>query len=191
MSDITVVIPTIPPREHLLRRALDSVAAQTLPAAQIVVVTDHHRLGAPANRQRGLDQVETDWVAFLDDDDEFKPHHLQACMQAALDEEADMVFPWFEVYGGLDPFPHYFGKPWDKAVPTHTTVTTLVRTAVAREAGGFVCPETADLSGKQFADEDWLFTLRVNEVGKIYHLAEKTWIWHHDSGNTSGLPHRW
>lgn len=70
---ITVAIPTIPPRRALLRRALRSVQDQTMPAAAISVAVDLDRQGAWVTRQRALNAVQTPWVAFLDDDDEFLP----------------------------------------------------------------------------------------------------------------------
>src|SRR3954468_15598121 len=83
---ISVVVPTIPPRWQLLSRALESFNASvdelrrrkfTVPV-HLATVTDGAKLGAAATRDRGLRSVETEWVAFLDDDDEFLPGHLSA-----------------------------------------------------------------------------------------------------------------
>jgi glycosyltransferase involved in cell wall biosynthesis len=146
-------------------------------------------------RQRGLDTVETEWVAFLDDDDEFLPEHLELLMNAALEQDADYVYSWYHVIGGTDPRPEVFGRPWDPENPVQTTITTLVRTTTAQAAGFLVDPEeTDDLTSpdRHYAGEDWRFTQRVNDAGAhIYHLPMKTWNWYHHSGNTSGLPNRW
>ena len=190
MSDITVVIPTIPGREALLDRAMRSVLAQDLPPAAALVVPDTHGHGAPRTRHAGLEAVTTRWVAFLDDDDEFKPEHLAALRAAADEQGADYVFSWYDVVGGTDPRASEFGLPWDPEHPRQTTITTLVNTALAQEVGGFL-DEADDLSepGRRFAGEDWLFTLRVNAAGgRIFHLPQRTWRWHHHGGNTSGLP---
>ncbi len=46
--------------------------------------------------------MNTEWVAFLDDDDYFYPQHLEALANAAQDTGADMVYPWYDVDGGTD-----------------------------------------------------------------------------------------
>jgi hypothetical protein len=71
-----------------------------------------------------------------------------------------------------------------------TTVTTLVRTELAQDVG-FLWPADSEIDGQR-AGEDWEFTRGCMAYGaKISHLVEHTWLWHHDSGNTSGLPDRW
>lgn len=188
-DDITVVIPTIPPRNHLLKRALDSVAAQSLEAQAISVAIDTRREGAALTRQRALEAVKTPWVAFLDDDDEFLPHHLEYLMATVKSGQADFAYSWFETSPpGGDPFPAWFRtEPWNPAEPRHTTMTVLVRTELALKVGFEPAEE-----GAVHGNEDWRFILGCNHHGIIVHLCHnRTWIWHHDSSNTSGLPWRW
>ena len=191
---ITVVTPTIAPRGGMLRRAKASVAAQALPAEAHVIEHDVAREGAAVARDRGLRRVDTEWVAFLDDDDEMLPGHLSRLMWWAGHVDADYVFSWYEVMGGgTDPRPDEFGLAWDPAEPRQTTVTTLVRTGLALEAG-FVDPSDAPLDSpdRLYAGEDWYFTRRCNELGgRISHLPEVTWLWWHHGQNTSGLPRNW
>lgn len=194
---ITVAIPSIPPRGHLLARAVASVASQTLPAAGLAIAIDSLRQGAGATRQRALDMVDTQWVAFLDDDDEFMPQHLETLWNAAHAHNADYVYSWFETSPpGCDPFParpHYL-DPWDDAAPRQTTVTTLVRTELAKQVGFASFTETGELIDGQRWGEDWSFTLGCLALGaKIHHVVAKTWYWHMDNpgGNTSGRPDRW
>ncbi len=80
---VTVVIPTIPERSVFLRRALASVKSQTMQAEKVIVEVDAKYSGAAATRNRALKRVTTPWVAFLDDDDEFLPQHLDRLYQAA------------------------------------------------------------------------------------------------------------
>lgn len=191
--DITVVIPTIPVRKNMLLRAVASVIAQTYNRPPTIIVEqDKDRLGAAYTRQRALDQVKTPWVAFLDDDDEFLPMHLERLMIHAQETGADYAYSWFHVIGGGDPFPStHYTEPWNNANPRQTTVTTLVRTGLAQEVG-FLPPKQGDMVADQVAGEDWNFTLGImNAGGLISHLVERTWLWHHDSKNTSGLPDRW
>jgi glycosyltransferase involved in cell wall biosynthesis len=191
---ITVAIATIPPRVGLLQRAVASVLSQTHPAAGLAVAVDYAKQGAPATRQRALDMVDTQWVAFLDDDDEFMPQHLETLWDAAQAYQADYVYSWFETIPyGCDPFPvgHYV-QPWSNAEPRQTTITTLVRTELAKKAGFVEFEESGELVEGQRIGEDWIFTLKCLALGaKIHHVVAKTWYWHHDSGNTSGRPDRW
>lgn len=199
-SDVTVVIPTIPPRRSMLERAVRSVTRQQHPAAGIVISNDLHRRGAAVNRDAGLHAVRTPLVAFLDDDDEMYPHHLAALMEAQRVTGADLVYPWFDVgSGGTDPFPLLEGVPWDNENPHQVPITFLARTELLTDLGGFSYawdptqgedPGT-DPDGNR-AGEDYRMILRVVAAGGIiHHHPERTWLWHHHSANTSGLPSRW
>lgn len=191
---ITVVTPTIRPRieQGLAGRAKASVLAQMYQGDVIhLVIEDEDRQGAARTRQRGLEAVETPWVAFLDDDDAFHADHLETLMTAALENDADYVYSWFDCVGGYDPFPMHFGQKFDPLNPVQTTVTTLVKTELAQQAG-FVSPAEKETPDGNIAGEDWSFTLRCIELGAtILHVPKKTWDWHHWGGNTSGLPDRW
>lgn len=188
---ITVVIPTIPPRSHFLLRAMASVAIQSLSPAAVSVAVDLRREGAARTRQRALDAVRTPWVAFLDDDDEFKPEHLEKLAGWAAETAADYVYSWYDVIGGTDPRPESFGRLFDPAKPIQTTITTLVRTELA-QAVGFRTVGNLESPDRMYAGEDWGFTRGCLERGaKISHLPERTWLWHHHGANTSGLPNRW
>jgi glycosyltransferase involved in cell wall biosynthesis len=177
---VTVVVPYHPARvkNGMLKRAVDSVNRQTIPH-RLITVEDTQREGAAATRQRGLDQVTTEWTAFLDSDDELDPTHLQQLLRCAEQTGADYVYPWFRVIGGRDPFPMFFGKPWDDAHPHSTTITILVRTELAKQVG---------FTG---AGEDFRFTKGCVKAGaKIVHLPQRTWTWVHGGHNSSGLPTR-
>lgn len=191
-AGITVAIPHIPVRATYLHRALRSAQDQALPAAAVAIATDHDHRGAALTRQRALDMVTTEWVAFLDDDDELYPRHLAALRDHAAETGADYVYSWFDVAGGADPFPpgHYL-NPFNPADPVQTTITVLVRTALAREVG-FLRPSEGDEVGGQVWGEDYQFTLGcLRAGGRVSHLVERTWVWHHDTQNTSGRGDRW
>lgn len=185
---ITVVIPTIPPRGQLLQRAIASATSQTLPAAALSIAVDVERRGAWHTRKRALDAVRTEWTAFLDDDDEWLPDHLNVLNNHIVGHCADMAYSWFHTLpNGCDPFPKWFADaPWDPDNPRHTTIVMLVRTELAQSISF-----TEPVVGDKFGNEDWRFILELNRRGKIVHAPARTWIWHHDSKNTSGMPDRW
>lgn len=200
---ITVCIPTIPPRREMLLRAQLSVSFQTYPAEAISIAQDIDHRGAGVTRQRALDAAQTDWVAFLDDDDAFMAHHLDTLMRAAQEHDADYVYSYYMVQDGsgaerpdIDPLGH-LGRPFDTANPHQTTVTTLVRRELAQEAR-FSAPEAAEIDGQVYG-EDFQFTVDCCRLGaKVVHVPERTWWWHHHGmgapgvqGNTSGRGDRW
>jgi glycosyl transferase family 2 len=198
-----VIIPTIPPRRAQLLRALRSVGAQTLPAAAVQVAVDNNHAGAPACRQRALDAVtsDVDWVAPLDDDDEFLPMHLAALHAHAAETGADYVYSWFELvradgmsYGDVDPIfpPTHFSEPFDYDNPIETTVTILIRRELLQAVGYVQLHRPQEYAKGASTGEDRNLTLRCIEAGaKISHLVQRTWRWHHHGRNTSGRPDRW
>lgn len=189
---VCVVIPSIPPRRHeFLPLALSSVFAQEYPIDQVSIAVDTHRQGAWATRQRALDAASTDYVAFLDDDDELYPQHVSHLMECMQQTESDYCFSYFDTTRTGDVL-GTFGKPFNANEPHSTTMCVLVRTKLAQQIGFREPPSDATVG-----NEDWLFTLGcINAGAKITHLAEQTWFWRHHvgvpgTGNTSGLSSRW
>jgi hypothetical protein len=85
-----------------------------------------------------------------------------------------------------------FGRVFDHAAPHQTTVTTLVRTELAQSVGFREFPEDGSLIEGQRRGEDHRFLVGCVDAGaKVLHVPQRTWIWNHWGGNTSGLPGRW
>ena len=185
---ITVAMPTIPPRVcgNLFTDAIRSVQHQTLlPSGGISVSLDVDRAGAAVTRQRALDAVRTEWVAFLDDDDFFYPNHLDVLYGMAQDTGAQYIYSWFD---GNNPFPAHRGRQMDPEDPHHTTMTVMVRTELAKEAGFTNHPD----ANSAWPGEDWNFTLRCLALGgKFIGTGDVTWFYRYHQGNTSGLETRW
>lgn len=236
-NGITVVIPTIPPRQEFARRAIDSAqeAARelhrfygNLVPVGLVTVLDSGRHGAAKTRHRGLTEVQTEWVAFLDDDDVMHPDHLVHLLGATYEHGADYVWSRFQIikedhmwvlcngpgwcrsgyqhaqrpqgWGHLVPRvrtiqgPVFLGEKafsqWNDDDPCQTTITTLVRTELARAAGGFeqFSDDGSTVDGNR-RGEDHEFTLACRKAGGVFrHVPRVTWDWYHHSGNTSGMP---
>lgn len=75
-------------------------AAEEAPGFEVKVVTEQ-KPGAAAARNRGLREVDSDYVMFFDSDDLMKPTHVERAMRAfEADPEADIV-GWDTVYRGL------------------------------------------------------------------------------------------
>lgn len=191
--DITVIIPTISQRrDTMLQNALRSVEAQTLAATEVIVEEAGPTEGPATVRNRALEKVKTKWVAFLDDDDLLDPNHLSVLASAQNQSGADVIWPWFRVEGGSDPFPMFRGRQWDPEDPHQIPITVLLRTSAIRAVGGFKKVEDGptDQYGNR-AGEDWRLWLDLSQAGyKFHHTPEITWTWRHHGKNTSGLPER-
>lgn len=119
---VSVITPTWNRHELLLERCIPSVAAQTWPDVEHVVVSDgpdpelarllesvpvvHVQLrehpdddcnyGA-YSRNHGLTVATGDLVCYLDDDNAFRPHHVQ-CLAEALEAHPDRDFTYSRMY---------------------------------------------------------------------------------------------
>lgn len=201
--DVTVCIPTILPRLPMLNLAVGSAVHQLEPPVAVSIAIDRDREGSAATRNRALAGAETEWVAFLDDDDRFLPHHLGTLLDAAEQTGADVIYSLplvLDPAGNQIPRQHDWGggpvfDPDYLRRKAHIQTTSLVRTEWAKKVGGFVFIQ----DGTGAVNDDHGFYLRLLDAGaKFHHVHEQTFIWLHHGygvpgrpGNTSGQPSRW
>lgn len=74
--DVTVITPTIPGREALLKECIASVENQITKPVDHLIDVDKDRDGPATIRNRLARKVTTEWVTFLDDDDLLMPNHF-------------------------------------------------------------------------------------------------------------------
>jgi glycosyltransferase involved in cell wall biosynthesis len=163
-ANVTVLTRSIPERTHLLAECIASVLAQTRKPAEHLIELDANHTGAVATLNRALRRVRTRWVAFLDDDDLFYPHHLQTLLSVA--EGAELVYSWCDVEGrdGWNPNRHF--DPTVLRAHNYIPITVLADTATLLELGGF--PDVHQ--------EDYAMWLRLLDAGKtIRCIPEVTW----------------
>ncbi|HBT80829.1 MAG TPA: hypothetical protein DEB13_02735 [Candidatus Yanofskybacteria bacterium] len=125
MPKVSVIIPTHN-RPAMLKRAVNSVLVQTYQDFEIIIVDDgvHERArdvaksfsdnriryipheqecGAPAARNTGIKNSAGEFIAFLDDDDEWLPLKLELQVRALTENpEAGLCFCGFEAVGEND-----------------------------------------------------------------------------------------
>jgi hypothetical protein len=204
--NVTVAIPSIPGREQLLARALESVAAQTTAPRRILVHTDTERHGAAWTRNRLLRQVRTGWVAWLDDDDELLPDHLEVLIQGANDSQADLIYSNPEVVGAPDPLAVCdddgnvvqspvdvpFGpaqERWLRERGNFIPCPVMVRTALLKQVGGYPEPHSVPVptGNNSGGCEDFLVLLKLLDAGVRFHhvLGVRTWRYHVWGGQAS------
>ncbi len=144
---VSVIIPTLN-RPKLLLRAVGSVLRQTHKEIEIIVVVDRpdpeteaavrsaddprlrvinnpHPLTAAAARNFGADHASGEWIAFLDDDDEWLPNKLErqlafatgrppalvSCLSRVVTPTATYVWPRI-IYDNSTPIAEYlFDRP--------------------------------------------------------------------------------
>jgi glycosyltransferase involved in cell wall biosynthesis len=138
----SVVIPTYN-RAAWVTRAIDSVLAQSLPPARIVVVDDGStdatsavldayrdrcdvlridNAGPQVARNFGVRRCDSVWIAFLDDDDVWRPDHLRGLMAlAGAAPTLSLVFADFALYRGdkIEPLSKFETAPagwWDGVI---------------------------------------------------------------------------
>ena len=193
LPSVSVIVCTYN-RPKLLDRALRSVLSQDFDGFEVIVIddgsnppalyptedsrvrlvrTEHHGTGAA--RAEGLNAARGDFVAYCDDDDEWKPNHLSCLLQYLLENpEVDLVYGDSEwIYPGRAPVVSY-SFDYD-VVELHAAnyifVTDVMhRTDAAREAGGF------DPSLQ--AHEDWDLWLRMSQMHVFRHIS-RTLAFHH------------
>lgn len=185
----------------MLKRALASVENQTRKPDAVHVEKDPMRTGAAATRNRGMRHVTTTHVAFLDDDDELLPHHVESLMRVSEEMDADVVYPIPRFIGhdprcvrvGIDgKLVPPWGLEWTEQHRSYLItrgnfipVTTLVKVRSFRRVGGF--PEPGDRDYTLSPHEDWLMFRRLALKGfRFEHLPEETWIWRKGDWHTEG-----
>lgn len=227
--DITVVTPTFN-RAKLVTRALESVRAQPRPPARIIVVDDASSDGTPEvvrlwaaetgfpvtvevlaqnggpakARNRGIELANTEYVAFLDSDDEHLPDTL-ARLVAPLERLPDAVLSFADATvvtpSGLEPHglfrPHIdldaatetLSLPGFEVRALRDATSTLLKASIIPTSGTCFRRRAALAAGLMPDDfrsgEDWLFWLRLSGQGRfVFQLDDLVRHHRHDDNLT-------
>lgn len=190
---ISVIIPVFN-HESALHKALISIYSQTYKDIEIIVVDDgsqppigridgvmlirQENMGAPAARNRGLQEATGECVLFWDADVTADPTCIEK-MVAALKMHADASFVYTNMHFGSHRMP---GKPFNRESLLHNNyihTTSLVRRADA---------PMWDESLRRF--QDWDYFLTMAEQGKKgFWLNEDLFVVEpRENGMSSWLP---
>ena len=145
---VSVIIPTLN-RPKLLLRAIDSVLRQTHQEIEVIVVVDRpdedtvsavrsvddprlqlivnpYSLTAAGARNAGADHGSGEWIAFLDDDDEWLPNKLERQCAFAARRAPALVSCLSRV---VTPTATYVSQPrviYDNSAPVLTSRTSAI-----------------------------------------------------------------
>lgn len=202
---ISVILSTYN-RPNFLQRAVDSVLAQTFTDFELIVIDDHSDVPPNLNLQKGEDRVipirlphntgfwirprnvglmvaRADFIAFLDDDNVYKPNHLEELYNAISGGNFDMVYGDRE-YKSVDPNETKFMgtmsfdydlKKLNKG--NYIDVSDVMVTMQMMNKIGFF-----DINWNRKAD--WLFVYKLGEHGaRVKHVKKvlTEYWWHQDN----------
>ncbi len=212
---VSVIVPTYN-RLDRLQMALASLAAQTYQDFEVIVVNDagcdvasvvaacvdRHRItaithdrnrGLAAARNSGLRAAKGDYIAYLDDDDRYLPHHLETLVAYLDRRECRIAYTdaWRVqerqsdgeyVETGRDvPYSFEF-RPADLLVSNYFPVLCVMHDRACLDEVGL-------FDESLFAHEDWDFWIRMATRFPFKHLPVRTaeFTWRNDGTSmTSG-----
>jgi glycosyltransferase involved in cell wall biosynthesis len=175
MDTVSVVIPTFGDRRiwnPLAMRAARSVINQTHSPDEVIRI---HGKDLRDARNHGGIMATSDWILFVDADDEISPDYLEAMLNGSGDLRYPMVY--IQDRGVID---LYEGQPLIRG--NYLPIGTLVRREMFMNTGGF--PEYPAL-------EDWAFWLRCEALGSKTKLVPGATYYAHrnPNGRNSHIPH--
>lgn len=163
-----------------LKRALDSILAQTWPPAEIVVVDDgspdrqkiadivagcagpvrliqQENAGPAAARNVGIGASSSPWIAFLDADDSWLPDKMRRQMESGGDAAVGLIYAC--AGENREPLPSSldFEELWERN--RICTSTVVVRRSALDQAGTF------DVDSMLVGAEDYNLWLRISKIG--------------------------
>lgn len=179
-----VITPTIAGREELLVECCESVKAQTVACAHHVWLdTEQH--GPALVRNTIMQRIDSEYVAFLDDDDLIDPGHLHALLDELERTGADLTFSRYRSVGAVpqvERVPYWSDYAWGVMLGGRNLipVTVVARREAVIAAGGFWPTDRY---------EDYSLWMRMLKRGAHFtHLPVETWTYRMLGGNRTHLP---
>lgn len=219
---VSTIIPSFNRPAAFVKRAIDSALNQTYPEIEVVVVDDNppgsparealqkllreyegdarvravinpHNMGGSEARNEGVKAARGEYLAFLDDDDEFLPGKIEAQLKLMLEKDLDMTFSDYKLvddsgrvmdYRDFPDIPAFDRESLFKYhMLRHMTATTtfMYRAEALRRIGGFQRAAT----GQEF----YLMMRTIEQGLKIGYLPGQYSIAHyHNEGRISSGP---
>lgn len=218
---VSVVIPSYCRTIDILSKAVESVKKQEYPILEIIIVDDNkndyelsesikrfcsiHQLkyiqsggvGAAGARNRGINEASGEFIAFLDDDDEWLPEKLKIQMELFTSPRIGLVYSrGYTASINTDSTVSIDCYSTDKYYKTEvsyqdllnknyigTTTQIVVRKSVLQKIGGF----DENLPSRQ----DYDLCLRVAKAYRCIGANQYLFIhYHHNRGQITANPHK-
>ncbi len=210
-KQVSVIITTCNRPVRYIKRALKSVLAQTYKNIEIIVVDDSSadysdrqkvreavfrlcpdviyimhpdRKGAPVARNDGIKAASGEYIAFLDDDDEWLPKKIEAQLKGFTAEDITLVY--CDIYikddiahkEWLQKGKRFEGRAYGKLLEygcfIGSTSVPLIRKAALEQIGGF------DIELKSLQDYD--LYIRLAHFNKIKYINGAYVVYHIHKG---------
>lgn len=166
---ISAITASIPARLASLAEALESARAQTLRPDEHLVAVDYARRGTARVVTQLALAARNEWVATLEDDDVWYPHHLGTLSRAVREEPGgDIYYPWCKVVGrDWSPNSHFDADRLKRE--NYIPSVALIRRELIADLGGW-------RHGVAHGWEDHDFWLRALAAGaRFVCVPEVTW----------------
>lgn len=214
---VSVVIPTHN-RSALLRVAVHSALAQTLAGIEVIIVDDGSTdatadvvrairdprvkylrndpaRGAAGARNAGVRAAAGEWLAFLDDDDQWFPDKLEKQLRALESApRASLCLSSYVCHSGPEQVEYIGGERWFSLIDFRRGVDPLYRLIVT---SGWMVRRSHLLEAGLFDEsipvwEDWELAIRLSRRGPFIHVDEPLFLFNRDrpAGQTENRPAR-
>jgi len=205
MTMFTIIVPTHE-RPLLLQRTLESLAAQTFRDFDVVIVADSSAYippyqhlqaftgrftyiirsgvnGPAASRNMGLQVAEGDYIIFLDDDDTFRPTHLEGLARHIGSGKArpELLFCDFQVQNeDRTVYPPTALSSQSISIADVTTESVYVRNRIPNSCVVYRRDVVATVRNDPglILYEDWDFLLAAIKGRQLRHIALDTVVIH-------------
>jgi glycosyltransferase involved in cell wall biosynthesis len=205
----SVIVPTYK-RTDKLERALESIASQTYSDFELIVVDDNPEQefrdkveeivgdlnsdfevklvvnddgqGVSSARNLGIENASSDYIAFLDDDDEWKPEKLEKEAEAFQQNNYDAVYSAIEMYrdGEVQDIVRKEEKIGLEQILERDKIGSPSKVSVKKE----VLEEVNGFDEDIPSGEDWDLWIRLIENGAEFGYINEPLVRYHQSDDS-------
>ena len=211
MPLISVVVPVYN-RAHVVGNAIDSILSQDFEQFEIIIVDDgssdniaaavaryddarirfarQPNRGASAARNHGIDLARGRYIAFLDSDDTFLPHHLGTMVKLLAKGGHIAAYAPVQAYRGPT---GYVVKPGRPIGPKESMASYLMCARGFVQTSGLVVPAEAARKVRYREDvrygDDTDFAIRLELAGYRFVMAQEPGVVWYDGPDPARLSH--